>query len=339
MLRIVNLSKSYQGVHILNDISLTVSEGEILCLLGSSGCGKTTLLRTIAGLETPDKGQIFLSDTNITKFPVHQRKLGLMFQDFALFPHMNVVDNIEFGLRMTKLEQNKRKIRLQEVMELVQLTGYEHRDISQLSGGEKQRVALARSLAPNPKMLMLDEPLGSLDASLRKQLGLDLRRIIKGLSLTAIYVTHDQQEAFTIADRVAVMNKGKIEQVDSPIQLYQQPKSRFIASFLGLKNILPIEGYKQGKAITELGVFPLHAEADYLLIHPRSISIGSELNDLYSVCVEGIVTECLFWGAVSEIHLTYSKGRTLIFTLPFEQAPKIASKIQIVIDSTQIVGL
>ena len=234
-----HLTKSYGEGHFPDDISFVVGEGEILCLLGPSGCGKTTLLRIIAGLEIPDSGQVLFEGHDIRDVPVHRRNFGLMFQDQALFPHKNVFENIAFGLRMQRLSMEEIRERATEVLNLVGMVGFEKRDVNELSGGEQQRVALARSMAPRPRLLMLDEPLGSLDRTLRERLMNELRTILKGLCVTAIYVTHDQQEAFAVADRVVIMDQGRKVQEGKPEEVYQRPATEFVARFLGLENLLP----------------------------------------------------------------------------------------------------
>ncbi|MCA9912012.1 MAG: ABC transporter ATP-binding protein, partial [Anaerolineae bacterium] len=205
MLQLRDISQHYDGQPVLRDIDLHVAQGEIICLLGASGSGKTTLLRIIAGLEPDFSGNVLLNGEPLRDVPVHQRGFGLVFQDFALFPHLTVAQNVAFGLEMQNLSEKERQNRVTEMLELVKLSGFGDRDVSQLSGGEKQRVALARSLAPRPRLLMLDEPLGSLDANLRGELVLELREIIKQMDVTAVYVTHDQEEAYAVADLVAVM--------------------------------------------------------------------------------------------------------------------------------------
>ncbi len=239
LLEVHRLTKSFTEGRFPDDISFAVDEGEILCLLGPSGCGKTTLLRLIAGLETPDSGKVLFEGRDIRDLPVHQRNFGLMFQDQALFPHKNVFGNIAFGLRMQRLPKEEIRARVAEVLDLVGLVGFERRDVNQLSGGEQQRVALARSLAPRPRLLMLDEPLASLDRALRERLMNELRAILKGAGVTAIYVTHDQQEAFAVADRVVIMNQGRKVQEGRPEEVYQRPATEFVARFLGLENLLP----------------------------------------------------------------------------------------------------
>jgi len=237
-LTISHISKAFDDTPVLHDISLAVSRGEIVCLLGPSGCGKTTLLRIIAGLEQPDQGRILLEEQDITPLASHKRDFGLMFQDYVLFPHMTVGENIAFGLKMHGWPKEKIESRITELLALVDLAGYEERQVYELSGGQQQRVALARSLAPNPRLLMLDEPLGALDRTLRDQLLVELRIILKKLNQTAVYVTHDQLEAFAVADRVVLMRGGRIEQAGTPEALYLQPVSAFVARFLGMINIL-----------------------------------------------------------------------------------------------------
>ena len=237
LLQVAHLQKSF-ATAVLNDVSFEINADEIVCLLGPSGCGKTTLLRVIAGLETADEGTVSFAGRDLRDVPVHQRGFGFMFQDFALFPHKNVWANVIFGLRMQNLPPDQIRQQAQAALEMVGLSGFEQRDVHQLSGGEKQRVALARSLAPQPKLLMLDEPLGALDRQLREELMIEIRRILKAAHLTAIYVTHDQAEAFAVADRVVIMNAGRIEQIGTPVEVYARPASEFVARFLGLPNLI-----------------------------------------------------------------------------------------------------
>ena len=276
MLTITNLSKSFGPTPVLSDINLAVTPGEIVCLLGPSGCGKTTLLRIMAGLESSDAGTVQLDGQDLAGVPVFQRNFGLMFQEFALFPHKSVAANVAFGLKMAKLPLAQQSKRVSEMLALVGLAGYGDRSVFELSGGERQRVALARSLAPSPRLLMLDEPLGSLDRTLREELMNQLRAILKDVGVTAIYVTHDQQEAFAVADRVVVMNRGRIEQIGPPEQVYARPASAFVARFMGLDNLLPVRvDPKRPQAVqTPLGFLPWLADVpagEYvLLIRPQS---------------------------------------------------------------------
>jgi len=260
MLEFTDVEKSFDKKPVLRGVSYALDAGEILVLLGPSGCGKTTLLRIIAGLETADSGELVLDGEDLGKTAVHKRGFGFVFQDYALFPHKNVYDNVAFGLRMHKWSAEKIRARVDQVLDLVGLASFDDRSIHDLSGGEQQRVALARALAPAPRLLLLDEPLGALDRALRERLMLDLRSILKDAGsvvgrpegITAVYVTHDQAEAFAIADQVVVMNEGQIEQVGSPTELYRQPATSFVARFLGMGNILEGEIKETSHRDTEM---------------------------------------------------------------------------------------
>ena len=238
ILEIIDINRDYDGIFTLDKINLRLEAGNLLCLLGPSGCGKTSLLRIVAGLEKPDSGAIIFDGTDVCRTPPHRRGFAMMFQDFSLFPHKNVFDNVAFAPQLEKQPPERITRRVKEMLQLVGLEGFERRDVSRLSGGESQRVALARSLASRPRLLMLDEPLGSLDRVLRERLMVDLGRIIKQVGVTTLYVTHDHAEAFTMADVVAVMNKGKVQQVAPPETLYQQPENELVARFLGFRNLV-----------------------------------------------------------------------------------------------------
>jgi ABC-type Fe3+/spermidine/putrescine transport system ATPase subunit len=254
LLSIQNVTKRFGDKLALDRVSVDIVGGEIFCLLGPSGCGKTTLLRIVAGLERPDAGQLFCQGQALGSIRPHERDFGLMFQDFALFPHKNVFDNVAFGLRMrARLKDGAIKIRVQEMLALVGLEGFEQRSVNDLSGGEAQRVALARSLAPRPQLLMLDEPLGSLDRALRERLMIELRDILKHVGVTTLYVTHDQAEAFAIADRAVVMQSGRIEQVGRPEEIYRRPATRFVAHFLGLTNLAEGQVIAPGRVASDWG--------------------------------------------------------------------------------------
>ncbi len=270
MLELLSITKTFGSTRALDNVSLTVSAGEIVSLLGPSGCGKSTLLAIAAGLETPDAGEVRWAKENLAGVPAHRRRFGLMFQDYALFPHRDVFDNVAFGLRMRapRLRGDEITRQVREALTLVNLAGFERRDVNTLSGGEAQRVALARALAPRPRLLMLDEPLGALDRALREQLLDELRMLLRRLpslnggragdegELTVLYVTHDQQEAFALADRVAVMNAGRTVQIGTPEEVYAHPASRFVAEFLGLRNIVRGRLQRRGAAavvVTEIG--------------------------------------------------------------------------------------
>jgi thiamine transport system ATP-binding protein len=240
-LRLEELSKRYGDTAVVDGLSLVVGEDEIVALLGPSGSGKTTVLRIVAGLEEDYDGRVMLDEIDLRGLPPNERDFGLMFQDLALFPHMDVYGNVSFGLRMLGLPRAEERERVGRLLELVGLAGKEKRSIFELSGGERQRVALARSLAPEPALLMLDEPLGALDRTLRESLAIELRDVLKSVGVSALYVTHDQEEALTIGDRVAVMRAGRIEQVATPADLLRAPVSEFVARFLGYQNLLPLD--------------------------------------------------------------------------------------------------
>jgi thiamine transport system ATP-binding protein len=241
VLEIEGLTVTYGDVVAIENLDLTIRPGEIVCLLGPSGCGKSTLLRAIAGLERPDAGVLRWEGTDLADVPVHQRGFGLMFQDYALFPHRTVSANVAFGLEMMHWSQAEISARVDAVLSLVGLDGYGARTIGRLSGGQQQRVALARSIAPAPRLLMFDEPLGSLDRGLRDRLVVELQEILERIRATSIYVTHDQEEAFALADRVVLLRDGRIEQVGSPEDLWSRPQSPFAARFMGFRNLLTTE--------------------------------------------------------------------------------------------------
>jgi ABC-type Fe3+/spermidine/putrescine transport system ATPase subunit len=278
--------KSYAATHAVDGVSFEVEEGEIVALLGPSGCGKSTILALIAGLEHPDRGEICWDGVSLHGVPSNRRSFGLMFQDFALFPHMSVFENVAFGLRMANLPEEQVRQRTREMLELVGLSGFEGRDVNTLSGGEQQRVALARSTAPHPRLLMLDEPLGALDRTLRDRLLLELGEILRRMQQTAIYVTHDQEEAFALADRVVVLNQGHVEQAGEPTVIYAHPASAFVARFLGLSNLLPGKLlYRDGLPVlqTPIGDLPvatlpadMPAGTVTVLIRPDNVSLNSQ---------------------------------------------------------------
>ncbi len=247
--KVKDLKKSFEDFNI--DVDLEINKGELITLLGPSGCGKTTLIQLISGILTPDDGDVIINSKNVSKLPVWQRDIGIVFQDYALFPHMNVKSNIAYGLKARKKESSLINRKVSEMLELVHLSGYGERNIDSLSGGEKQRTALARALAPAPKLLLLDEPLSALDARLRTILRREIRSIQQTLGITTIYVTHDQEEALSISDRIVVMNNGRIEQTGTPWDIYNHPSTNFSADFLGDSNKIQcvVEDVSEGKGI------------------------------------------------------------------------------------------
>jgi spermidine/putrescine transport system ATP-binding protein len=259
---LVNLVKAYGVVRAVDSINLQIPAGEFFSLLGSSGCGKTTTLRMIAGFEQPTGGQILLDGIDMTGTPPHKRHVNTVFQNYALFPHLNVFDNVAFGLRRQRVAAGDVRRRVLEALELVQLTGFEKRRPVQMSGGQQQRVALARALVLKPAVLLLDEPLGALDAKLRKQLQIELKALQQQVGITFIYVTHDQEEALTMSDRIAVMSNGRVEQVAPPEQIYEEPATVFVADFLGVSNLMMAVAQgpdSKGRCRVMLGSFELRA--------------------------------------------------------------------------------
>ncbi|HEX6288515.1 MAG TPA: ABC transporter ATP-binding protein [Herpetosiphonaceae bacterium] len=317
LLEAEQIVKSYGAEPVLRGVTFGAAEGEIVCLLGPSGCGKSTLLRVIAGLETDYAGSVRLEGRAIDRVPVHERQFGFMFQDFALLPHRSVGQNIAFGLRMQRLPRAEIARCVDEMLDLVGLPGYARRTIFELSGGERQRVALARSLAPHPRLLMLDEPLGALDRTLRERLTEDLRAIIKALGLTSIYVTHDQVEAFAVADRIVLMNRGQIVQSGTPMEVYCRPASMFAARFLGLNNLIVGEriAVERGRTLmqTALGRLVVEtqeqgAERQTVLIRPEAAAPPTE--DAVNV-IEGRVTRSTFRGGTQRLLLRHGSGTEL----------------------------
>jgi ABC-type Fe3+/spermidine/putrescine transport system ATPase subunit len=329
LLEVHAISKAFGGVPVLREVSFSVDEGEIVCLLGPSGCGKTTLLRIVAGLETASSGYLLFDGRPLDQVPVHRRGFGLMFQDFALFPHKDVLDNVTFGLRMQGLPQSQIEARVADMLAVVGLTGYERRRVYDLSGGEQQRVALARSLAPGPRLLMLDEPLGSLDRALREGLMNELRAILKRVGVTAIYVTHDQQEAFAVADRLMIVNQGRIVQRGTAEAIYRHPGSAWVARFLGLTNLVPgrivsVDPLCVTTPLGELhpaggGEAGLGAEVT-VLIRPEAARLAIDCSDPNPLLVEAPVRECSFRGGHCRLVIDPGEGLTLAFDLVSEAA-------------------
>jgi len=296
MLELIDIHKTYEKQPLLSGISFTVEAGETVCLLGASGSGKSTLLRIIAGLEQPQSGQVLWDGTELASVPAHQRNFGLMFQDYALFPHLTVAENVAFGLKMQNLPQGEINMRVTASLEQVNLSGFANRHVTDLSGGEQQRVALARALAPRPRLLMFDEPLGALDRALRDHLLDELRGILHGSGIPAIYVTHDQEEAFAVADRIVLLHDGQIAQADTPAEVFARPVSGWVAEFLGLGNVIEGKWLGGGRVETLLGVLDVDCPTEAgvgasvtLLIRPERVKITGNGNSL-----KGRVADVLF---------------------------------------------
>lgn len=274
ILKLENISKNFDEVKALSNITLEVQEGEFLTLLGPSGCGKTTMLRIIAGMEQPDEGKVFLNDKDVTNEPSNKRDVNMVFQNYALFPNMNVQQNIAYGLKIKKVPKGEIRERVADMLKLVQLEGYGKRMPGELSGGQKQRVAIARAVINNPKVLLLDEPLGALDLQLRRQMQTELKAIQKKMGITFIYITHDQEEALNMSDRIAVMRGGKFSQIGTPEEIYDEPKTDFVARFVGESNIISGTVTENNSGTVKIAVAGGTASA---LAKDRDVKIGEKV--------------------------------------------------------------
>jgi ABC-type Fe3+/spermidine/putrescine transport system ATPase subunit len=289
MLELRNVVKSYDGKPLLTDISFTVSQGETVCLVGASGSGKSTILRMIAGLDFPERGAILLNNLDLAQTPPHLRDFGLVFQDYGLFPHLNVFDNIAFGLKMRNVPAEEIKQHVTLLLEQINLSGFETRSIIDLSGGEQQRVALARALAPSPRLLMFDEPLGALDRSLKEDLLNEIRGILHKTKIPAIYVTHDQEEAFTIADRILVLHEGTIIGDAAPHEIWREPKSAFVAKLIGIGNVIDGEVVAENQVRTAFGIFSLDCKKQVGEKLQLFITTGEEKGEKIELTVEDVL--------------------------------------------------
>ena len=302
VIELKNITKSFGDNVILKNFDFKVKKDEFLTILGPSGCGKTTILRLIGGFEEPDEGQILFNGEDITNKEAYERRINTVFQKYALFPHMNVFDNIAFGLKIKKMDKNLIKEKVKEVLKLVNLAGFENREIESLSGGQQQRIAIARALVNEPEVLLLDEPLGALDLKLRQAMQIELKRIQKSVGITFIYVTHDQEEALSMSDTVVVLNNGEIQQMDSPINIYNEPKNAFVADFIGESNIIKAKMLEDYKVRFLNYDFPCvdkgfnKNEDVEVVIRPEDVLLVDE-----NYQIEGIVTSLVFKGVHYEM--------------------------------------
>jgi spermidine/putrescine transport system ATP-binding protein len=339
--RIVELkkvNKYFDGDHVVSDLSLSVNEGEFLTMLGPSGCGKTTTLRMIAGFVEPDGGEIFVEGESVQNREPYERHVNTVFQSYALFPHMTVAANIGFGLKMKKVPKREIKQRVEEMLALVQLTGYEKRMPAQLSGGQKQRVAIARALINNPRVLLLDEPLGALDLKLRKQMQVELKRLQKKLGITFIYVTHDQEEAMMMSDRIAIMNAGVLEQIGEPEDIYEHPCCRFVADFIGESNIIEAYvtnlGYNNIKLTMDCGTGIgrgsdfFDGELVYVSVRPEKAQLTE--TRVQGFTIPGVVKEYTYMGQIIKAVVEVSNGQEFkVNRLAGQYLPSIGSTVHV----------
>jgi spermidine/putrescine transport system ATP-binding protein len=323
LLQVIDIHKSYDGKPLLNGTSFTLAEGEIVCLLGPSGGGKSTLLRIIAGLETQESGRVLWKDRDLEGKPPHERNFGFMFQDYALFPHRSVRQNVAFGLRMQGMPPELIEKRVADLLDKVNMAAFADRKVTDLSGGEQQRVAMARTLAPGPQLLLLDEPMGALDRTLSEQLLVELRQVLRDSGAPTIYVTHDQQEAFSIAERLLLIHNGVIIQQGPPQAVYRQPATRWVAEFLGLTNLLPgrVISSDPVSVQTEIGAFQVDPQGrDYqiggrvtLLIRPAEMSL--EPADTLPNHIHCAVKDAIFQGNAYQVDVVCASGNPMRFYL------------------------
>lgn len=315
----VNVDKWYGENYVVKNMNLNIAQGEFLTLLGPSGCGKTTTLRMISGFELPTAGVIKVENESVEKKEPYQRDVNTVFQNYALFPNMNVYDNIAYGLKIKKVSKCEISKRVAEMLKLVQLEGFEKRRINQMSGGQKQRVAIARALVNHPKVLLLDEPLGALDLKLRKQMQIELKRLQRQLGITFVYVTHDQEEALTMSDRIAIINEGIIEQIDTPKNIYEHPATKFVASFIGESNIYDavvnevredemILGTETGTVVALAGNYSV-GEAVAVSVRPESMEFSREKIDGFSI--KGVVKDIIYVGNLVKMIVEMENGQEI----------------------------
>lgn len=323
MLTVKEIYKEYDALPLLNGLSFEVAQGELVCLLGSSGSGKSTMLRIIAGLEEPASGRIFWDGQEITHLPAHQRGFGLMFQDYALFPHKSVAENIAFGLRMANTPKEEIDQIVRQSLESIRMLSFADRPVTELSGGEQQRVALARALAPDPRLLMLDEPLGALDHNLRTELINELRQRLRASQKPVIYVTHDQEEAFALADRLLLLHEGRLIQEGSTEEVFRRPANAWVASFLGLGNLIPAARAKNGQIETKIGTLALptsscpetlhQGEQFSLLIRPEDAQLGLPAQE-NALSIQAQVLDCIFFRDYFRIEVTIKDQSLIIYS-------------------------
>jgi len=348
LVKLDNVSKKYNDKFIIKNLDLEVYEGEFLTLLGASGCGKTTVLRMISGLEQPTTGKIYIDEKDVTNVDPTKREVNTVFQNLALFPHMNVIDNISFGLKMKKVPKDEIAKQVKKVIKLVKLEGFEERLPSQLSGGQQQRVAIARGIVMNPKVLLLDESLCSLDLKLKRNMQIELKKLQKKLGITFIYVTHDQNEAITMSDRIIILNKGVIEQNDTPKNIYRRPLTAFVADFIGESNIFKGEVISISQDTIEVKInegliFTVNKDQDYsigqklkIMIRPENIKVSQ---NILKDSIEGIITDTTYDGINTKLEININDLIELKVTTEDNDDYEKGEKIYIKFNKDEIVAI
>jgi spermidine/putrescine transport system ATP-binding protein len=337
IIELSNISKHFGDKAVLDDVSLYVKKGEFVTILGPSGCGKTTLLRILAGFGTADEGEIKIAGNDITNVPPHERPINTVFQRYALFPHLNVYDNVAFGLKLKKVKEDEIEARVRKVLKMVGMTDYEWRDVNSLSGGQQQRVAIARAIINRPQVLLLDEPLAALDLKMRKDMQMELKDMHKSLGITFVYVTHDQEEALTLSDTIVVMSEGKVQQIGTPIDIYNEPVNSFVADFVGESNIL------NGTMVRDKLVRFMDREfecVDEGLGEDMPVDVVIRPEDVYimayteSAMFEGVVQSCIFKGVHYEMLVTTPNGYEIM--IQDYNAFEVGQKVSMIIKPSDI---
>ncbi|MDM5296912.1 ABC transporter ATP-binding protein [Bacillus pumilus] len=346
-IKLEHISQHFGEQMALRDVSLTVNDGEFFSLLGPSGCGKSTLLNIIGGFLDPTKGMVYIGDRNVTSLPPYQRKTGMVFQSYALFPHLTVFDNVAYGLKVQKRKKAEMKQRVMESLSLVQLESYANRMPHQLSGGQQQRVAIARALAIQPSVLLLDEPLSNLDAKLRKNMQTELRNIQRNVGITTILVTHDQEEALSLSDRIGILGEGRIQQIGTPLEVYRQPNNRFVAEFIGQVNLFEAEYDEANSTLIVPHLIQSNGQhvqlkttarkekgekLKYLLmLRPERITVSSKREDAHPNHVTGVLAEVNYIGHSLRLVVRLDRGGIIVHAsdAAFPKLPKVGETIHI----------
>lgn len=350
-IKIKNVSKYFGDVKGVDDANITIQEGEFFTLLGPSGCGKTTLLRTLAGFYRQEEGDIFFGDECINELPTYKRNIGMVFQSYAIFPHMSVFDNVAYGLKARKIPKKEIEQRVMEALEMVELSNYKDRQPSQMSGGQQQRIALARAIVIHPGLLLMDEPLSNLDAKLRLKMRSDIRELQKRLNITTIYVTHDQEEALAVSDRIAVLNNGKIQQIGKPHEVYLRPKNQFVANFIGSTNFINgvmKSGENREDAMIQVdnAIFDVKVTRKYeggitFSIRPEQIKIKRDKHTVKGPFIKGRIVDALFLGEKVEykILLDYSGDYLQVheYSVAYDQLMNTSDTVELYLNPEEAV--